>query len=143
MWLFRPGIFFFERLPHNADLLTSITEAFRQNRGYTGFFNAIGAVSRSRIAFYDQEKKEYGESSIDSPAEILSCVGNVSEADGEIFVHAHITLGYDDSSTRGGHLLDGTIIFACELFGVVLEGTPPARRFDEVTGLRLWDPSKR
>ncbi len=139
MWFFRPEKFFFERLPHDADLFTSIRDIFRRNNGRMGFFTAVGAVKKAHIAFYDQEKKEYLDSFIDDPAEILSCVGNISETDGEVSVHAHITLGYHDMSTRGGHLLEGTTVFACELFGVVLEGDVLHRKFDDITGLKLWD----
>ncbi len=139
MWFFRPEKFFFERLPHGADLFESIRDVFRKNGGRMGFFTAVGAVKNARIAFYDQDKKEYLDTVINDPAEILSCVGNISEIDGDVSVHAHITLGYRDAAARGGHLLEGTTIFACELFGVVLEGDVLHRKFDEVTGLKLWD----
>lgn len=138
MWFFKPKTFFLERLNHGADLLGSITEIFRQHPGQMGSFTAIGAVKKAHVAFYDQERKEYLDSVIDEPAEILSCVGNVSQVEGEISVHAHITLGYRDGVARGGHLLEGTQIFACELFGVILEGEVLRREFDDVTGLKLW-----
>lgn len=105
-----------------------------------GFFVAIGAVKYSKVAFYGQDDHAYYEISVDEPAEILNCTGNVSELDGEIFVHAHITLGLKDGTTRGGHLVEGTKIFACELFGVPLDGEQLTRTFDDITGLRLWKP---
>jgi hypothetical protein len=76
---------------------------------------------------------------VDEPAEILNCTGNVSELDGETFVHAHITLGLKDGATKGGHLVEGTKIFACELFVIPLDGELLKRTFDQVTGLKLWD----
>lgn len=139
MWFFRPGKFFFERLPHDADLFGSIRDVFLKNGGRVGFFTTVGAVKNAHIAFYDQDKKEYLDTFIDGPAEILACVGNISETDGDVSVHAHITLGYRDTNVRGGHLLEGTAVFACELFGVILEGDVLHRKFDEVTGLKLWD----
>jgi len=138
MWFFKPKTFFLERLNHGADLLGSITKIFRQHPGQMGSFTAIGAVKKAHIAFYDQERKEYLDSVIDEPAEILSCVGNVSEVEGETSVHAHITLGYHDGTCRGGHLLEGTEVFACELSGLILEGEVLCREFDDVTGLKLW-----
>ena len=103
-----------------------------------GSFTAIGAVKKAHVAFYDQERKEYLDSVIDEPAEILSCVGNVSQVEGEISVHAHITLGYNDGTCRGGHLREGTEVFACELSGLILEGEVLRREFDDITGLKLW-----
>jgi predicted DNA-binding protein with PD1-like motif len=104
-----------------------------------GFFVAIGAVKFAKVAFYDQDDHTYRDYSIDEPAEILNCTGNVSELDGEIFVHAHITLGLKDGTVKGGHLVEGTKIFACELFIIPLDGDQLKRTFDEKTGLKLWN----
>lgn len=140
MWSYNTGKAFLDRLPHDADLLISIKESFKRSKVTMGFFVAIGAVKYSKVAFYGQDDHAYYEISVDEPAEILNCTGNVSELDGEIFVHAHITLGLKDGTTRGGHLVEGTKIFACELFGVPLDGEQLTRTFDDITGLRLWKP---
>ncbi|HOE16024.1 MAG TPA: DUF296 domain-containing protein [Syntrophorhabdaceae bacterium] len=137
-WFYKPDKIFFARLPHDGDLLLSIKSVFKENGIQMGFFTAIGAVKRACVAFYDQGTKTYTDFVIDEPAEILSCVGNISEVDGDVFVHAHITLGLKDGTAKGGHLLEGTTIFASELFGIALEGQRLERRFDEVTGLKLW-----
>lgn len=129
---------FLARLPHNGDLFLSIKDVFKENSIQMGFFTAIGAVKTAHAAFYDQGTKTYTDFIIDEPAEILSCVGNVSEVDGDLSVHAHITLGLKDGTAKGGHLLEGTIIFASELFGIALDGQRLERRFDDITGLKLW-----
>lgn len=138
MWAYNERKAFLDRLPHDGDLLVSIREAFRKAGVKMGFFVAIGAVQHARMAFYDQESHAYLEFSVEEPAEILNCTGNVSELDGETFVHAHITLGLKDGTTKGGHLVEGTKIFACELFAIPLDGEQLKRTFDDVTGLRLW-----
>lgn len=138
MWHYPAGRAFLDRLPHNGDLLGCIKEAFRKSGATMGFFLAIGAVKNARMAFYGQDDHAYHEFSIDEPAEILHCTGNISELDGEIFVHGHMTLGLKDGSTRGGHLVEGTRIFACELFAVILDGEQLKRTRDDVTGLNLW-----
>ena len=127
-----------ERLPHDTDLLASIKEVFKKNNISMGFFVAIGAVKNAKMAFYGQDDHKYHEFSVDESAEILNCTGNVSELNGEIFVHAHITLGLKDGSTKGGHLVEGTKIFACELFAQPIDGEQLIRAFDDVTGLKLW-----
>jgi len=139
MWHYNSGKVFFDRLPHDGDLLVSIKEAFQRNGTKMGFFVAIGAVKHAKIAFYNQDDHKYHEFSVDEPAEILHCTGNVSELDGETFVHAHITLGFKDGTTKGGHLVEGTNIFACELFAIPLDGEQLKRTFDDVTGLKLWN----
>jgi uncharacterized protein len=138
MWRYRTNEAFLDRLPHDGDLFTSIREAFKKSDIRMGFFVAIGAVKCAKMAFYGQEDHAYHEFSVDEPAEILNCTGNVSELDGETFVHAHITLGLKDGTTRGGHLVEGTKIFACELFAIPLDGEQLRRSLDDVTGLKLW-----
>ncbi len=138
MWLYNCSKTFLARLKHDDDLLCAIKDTFQSSSVGMGVFMAIGAVKKARIAFYDQKERIYIEEQIDEPAEILSCIGNVSEKNGEIFVHAHITLGLKDGSVKGGHLIEGTKIFACELYGAVLEGEQLERCFDDVTGLTLW-----
>ena len=135
MWHYNTGKAFLDRLPHDGDLLVSIKEAFQRSGTKMGFFVAIGAVKYAKIAFYNQDDHKYHEFPVDEPAEILNCTGNVSELDGETFVHAHITLGLKDGTTKGGHLVEGTKIFACELFAIPLDGEQLKRSFDDVTGL--------
>ncbi len=65
-------------------------------------------------------------------------MGNVSEKDHEIFVHAHITLADENYRCVGGHLMPGTEIFAAELYATPLVGKIPVREFDQPTGLTLW-----
>jgi len=83
---------------------------------------AIGAVKTARIAVYNQEKQIYDELIFNEPAEIVSCTGNVSQVDNDISIHAHITLGLMDGTTKGGYLTEGAVVFACELFGIALDG---------------------
>ena len=138
MWFYDVKKTFLERLPHDADLLASARDCFARNDLRMGAFMAIGAVKRARVSFYDQARKVYIEEEIDQQAEILSCIGNISELDGEVFAHAHVVLSFADGTTRGGHLLEGTRVFAGELFGFALDGEQLRRAYDPVTGLKLW-----
>ncbi|MBP8699290.1 MAG: DNA-binding protein, partial [Syntrophorhabdaceae bacterium] len=93
MWLYNGNKTFLARLKHGDDLVQAIKDAFDSAGIRMGVFMAIGAVKKAKIAFYDQQERIYREKLVEEPAEILSCVGNISEKDGETFVHAHITLG--------------------------------------------------
>jgi uncharacterized protein len=133
------GKTFLKRLGHGDDLLAAIRAAFVEARISMGVFEALGAVRQARIAFYDQKTHEYCPIDLNEQAEILSCIGNVSLLAGEPFVHAHITLSLADGSAKGGHLMEGTTIFACELFGRELVGKRLERAYDATTGLKLWE----
>jgi uncharacterized protein len=138
MWFYNTDKIFLERLKYNDDLFLSIKDTFKRSNIKMGFFMAIGATRRANIGFYDQKEKVYKNQFIDEPAEIISCIGNVSEVDGDISIHGHINLGLKDGTTKGGHLLEGTSIFACEIIGIALEGEQLKRIHDDITGLKLW-----
>jgi len=126
------------RLKHDADLVQTMTELVRSRGIEAGSFTAIGALKRARLGYYDQKNHEYRELKIDSPHEMASCVGNVSLKDGEPFIHAHVVLADETGNTKAGHLLEG-VVFAAEVHLRQLEGPRLERKYDEVTGLSLWN----
>lgn len=126
------------RLPHNGDLLLSITEAAKENIIRMGSLRCIGALSKFCFAFYDQNEKRYGNRILAGDFEILACIGNISMKDGEVMCHAHITVADEEGRAYGGHLVEGCTVFAGELILEELIGEPLERAYDEVTGLNLW-----
>lgn len=129
---------FFARLPKDADLLDSITGAFKERSISKASFTLIGAVEGAILAYYDHQERTYKSKQFSGLMEITSCSGNVSFKDGQIFVHAHIILAGHDFQCYGGHLMQGAKIFAAELHGVPVSGETPERKFDDPTGLFLW-----
>lgn len=126
------------RLAHGADLLEEITSACTAQNIRLGRLEAIGAVQRARLGYYDQKTREYRFFTIDRPLEITALTGNVSAKEGEPMVHAHVTLADEAGNAFGGHLAPGTIVFACEVIIEPFEGEMLERTFDEETGLPLW-----
>lgn len=126
------------RLKHDADLIQSITELARSKGIEAGSFTAIGALKSARLGYYDQRGREYREIRIDSACELASCTGNISLKDGEPFAHIHVVLADEAGNTKAGHLLEG-IVFAAEVHLRQLEGPKLERKYDEVTGLSLWN----
>lgn len=127
------------RLPKGADLLESLTDICSRKGIKLGEVRAIGAVSRARIGYYDQTERVYRFLEFNDHLEITSLVGNVSLKDGKPFVHAHVTLADEKGSVFGGHLAEGTLIFAAEyVIREFLSTEIPAREFDDETGLYLW-----
>ena len=126
------------RLSHGADLLEEITDICRRENIQLGWFEALGAVKRARLAFYNQETHDYEFFMLDQPLEITKLVGNVSLKDGNPFVHAHMTLADKAGNVYGGHLASGTVVFACEFILEIFDGPVLRRELDELTGLSLW-----
>ena len=135
---FDVGRDFLLRAEHDSNLVQFVTELAEKKGIIAATFTAIGALKHAKLGFYDQEKHEYQEMTLDSPHEIASCVGNISVKDGRPFVHAHVVLADKNGNTKAGHLLEG-IVFAAEVHLRELKGAKLERKYDKVTGLSLWE----
>jgi len=131
--------YFLGKLNHGADLLEELTAVCAAQEIRLGRVEALGAVKKARLAYYNQATREYQHFELDEPLEITKLTGNVSIKDGAPMVHAHVTLAGEDGRAYGGHLAPGTIVFACEFMVQALEGPAYTRVYDEETGLPLWD----
>jgi uncharacterized protein len=126
------------RLPYDGDLLAEIATVADAHGMKTAELRAIGALQSARLAFYDQQAKEYREFAVEEPVELVSVLGTVSRRDGATAVHAHASLAGHLGGTIGGHVVTGCRIFACELVLQELVGEALERVHDEQTGLPLW-----
>lgn len=126
------------KLPYGSDLLDEITAICREKQIRLGRIEALGAVQQARLGYYKQETREYEFFTLDQGLEISNLVGNVSLKDGQPMVHAHITLTDSAGIAYGGHLAQGTKVFACEFVLEVFDGPALKRGYDETTGLPLW-----
>ncbi len=126
------------RLNRGDDLLASLTALCETHGVQAGAIHAIGAVEQAVIGYYDQQAGRYDSLPFRRGMEIVNLQANVSIKDGAPFVHAHITLGDADGRCVGGHLMPGTIVFACEIQLRIFEGEAPVRGPDAATGLALW-----
>ena len=136
-----PGRKIMGRLAKGEDLLAALTNCAREHGVTLGEVQAIGAVSRARVGYYNQAERKYYFLDLERPLEIAALTGNISLKDGEPMVHAHVTLSDSDGSAFGGHLAEGTLVFACE-FAIqeYRSATPLVRQMDDPTGLFLWPP---
>lgn len=127
------------KLPYGGDLLVSIKKVVKKMNIYVASFIAIGAVKKAKVSYYDQTAKKYNELIFDEPMEIVSCIGNITEMKGDTIVHAHLILSDEKGRAFGGHLLEGTELFACELMLNEYRSLRITRKYDERTGLNLMD----
>ena len=126
------------RLAGGEDLLEELKRVCSDHWVTMGRIEAIGAVERARLGYYDQEAREYRFNEIDQRLEIVSCIGNVSLLGEEALVHAHVVLADAGGRAFGGHLAPGTVLFAGEFFLEAFSGESLRREPDEATGLPLW-----
>ena len=135
----KKGRVFVGRFDFREDLLSALTSFCEKENILLGAFTLIGALSSAKMGYYKQDEQQYVEClSLDKKLEITSCPGNVSLKNGEVFVHAHITLADHCGRCYGGHLMPGSIIFAAEYYIEELTGAELNRVDDKDTGLSLW-----
>ena len=134
----KAGEVFVGRLAHGDDLLDSLTAFCASKKITLAWVQALGAVQKARVGYYDQNNKKYEFIDYDRHLEILNLTGNVSVRDGKPMLHAHVTLADDRGNAFGGHLAQGTVVFACEFCVQVLDGSELVREMETQTGLPLW-----
>ena len=87
---------------------------------------AIGAFKQATVGWFDFVAKTYKEIEVNEQCEVLSAIGDVAIGDdNKASLHVHVVLGLSDGSTRGGHLLKGSVHPTLE---VVMTATPAKLR---------------
>ena len=104
-----------------------------------GAVYGLGATNNATLRFLDPDTLKYVDKTFAEQMEICNLTGNISEKDGQVYLHLHVTLGRSDYTCVGGHLLEATINGACELVVEPLEGPGLPRYADPESGLNLYD----
>ncbi len=129
------------RLPRGGDLVEGLLDACRRRQVRTGAVVVIGALESAEVTHYDIHGRSYRPGRpLSGPLEILTAAGNLSEREGDLSLHLHVTLsreGDNGIEVLGGHLLAG-VVFACEFTVTALDDVLLRRGEDPDTGLLLW-----
>lgn len=126
------------RLDIDEEIVQSIKLLCEKLQVKSAVVHGIGAVKSAKTGIFDFESGAYKENQFDKFAELISLDGNVTEMDGEKYIHLHASFGDENGNTFGGHLKSAIIGATCELFIMTLDET--IHRFhDEKTGLNLFD----
>jgi predicted DNA-binding protein with PD1-like motif len=126
------------KIPYDSDLLLTIKETVVKLGITSGVITVIGALRRAVLYYYLQEQKTFQKNVFERPLEIASGIGNIAVKDGETIVHLHVVLADKDGTAFGGHLAEGSRVFAGEVWIRAL--SPMTRRkFDPQTGLNLYE----
>ncbi len=128
-----------DKINKDENLLETLTEIVKKNHISLGIITGIGALQNLNFSYYLQDKKEYITKSINKPVEILNLTGNISLKNGEPFIHCHITVADENGNALGGHLAEKSKVFAFEYTIIELEGKEKIRKYDQQTGLSLWE----
>ncbi|UCH02940.1 MAG: DNA-binding protein [Candidatus Bathyarchaeota archaeon] len=95
------------KLSQGEDLIKSIREIAETKNISAGAFFAIGTLSQARFYFYRPTPSPI---TLKEPLEIVACSGSISQKQGKMRVHGHIYVTDEAFRSRGGHLLEGSIV---------------------------------
>ena len=123
---------------NHASLMEALTAFCKEKQILCGKIEGLGAIGSATFRFLDPATKKYVDKTFEEQMEITCLTGNVSNKDGQLYLHVHITASRRDYTCIGGHLLDARISGACELFVEEYCGTEVGRRPDPETGLNLY-----
>src|SRR5205814_4877053 len=97
-------------LDSGEEAFAALTRFANEARITAASVSAIGAFERATVGWFDFGSKTYRKIEVGQQCEVLSAIGDVAVGDdGKASLHVHIVLGLSDGSTRGGHLLAGTV----------------------------------
>jgi len=109
-------------LDSGEEAVAALTKFANDAQLTTASLTAIGAFEKATVGWFDFEKKTYKKIEVGEQCEVLSAIGDLAIGDdGKASLHVHVVHGLSDGTTRGGHLLAGTVRPTLE---VVLIDTP-------------------
>ena len=97
-------------LDSGEEAFSALTRFANETAISAASLTAIGAFERATVGWFEIASKSYRRIEVNEQCEVLSAIGDIAVGDdGKPSVHVHIVLGLADGSTRGGHLLSGTV----------------------------------
>ena len=124
------------RLDLDEEILTTLTDFVLAEKIEGAIIQGIGAVKESVLGYFDVHDMAYREQAFAEDMELVSFLGNLTWADGDPIIHAHVLLSGNDFVARGGHLFSSKIAVTGE-FSLQPTGRRVQRALDERTGLKL------
>ena len=133
------------RLKPGSDLLGSLKEIVTGERVKAGvILSGVGLLGVAKLRNCKSLPEDYPITdenrtylSFSRPLEILSLSGNITVAEGNPLVHAHVTLSHVEGGeigVIGGHLIEGCIIFGfAEIILMELRDIAMEKKYDEET----------
>ena len=127
------------RIDAGQEVLACLKELCRKENVSCAHVSAIGAASHAIIGVYDLEKQEYCREELNGFMEIASLTGNVTQMNGQVYLHLHGVLADQNHRLYGGHIIELQIGATCELYLRVLPASI-SREKDDSLGINLIRP---
>ena len=118
------------------EIFSGLTNWAAEHQVRSAHLTAVGALKSAVLGYYDLEHRAYRKIAVDELVELLSLIGDFAIDNGKPVLHAHVIVGRQDGSMRGGHLIEAYASPTTEVF-VTTSPIELQRTFDPVSGLDL------
>ena len=124
------------RLDKGEEIIASLLKFCQDRKIKLATVSGIGAIHKAVIGVFMQDSKEYHSHELTGNMEMTSLMGNISQKEGQVYIHLHINLADEQYHIYGGHLNEAWIGATGELLIDVIDGQVE-REFSEEIGLNL------
>ncbi|MCJ8347285.1 DNA-binding protein [bacterium] len=124
------------RLDRGEEILTKLKEVCIEHNITCGQISGIGAVGEVTLGYYHLSTKIYDRRTFDGEYELLSLSGNITQFNGESFIHVHMSMSDDNYQCFGGHVFEAKIAVTGEIW-ILPMALDVHREMNEEIGLNL------
>ncbi len=120
------------------EIMSGLSDWMAREKIHGAHLTAIGAFSSALFGWFDKDKKAYRDIPIVEQVECIGLIGDIGLVEGKPALHVHGSVGLQDGSVKGGHLLRAVASPTLEVF--VTESTIPLHKTqDKATTLELFN----
>lgn len=126
------------RAEKGEELVAALKDFCREKGIELGTISGLGAANKITLGLFKTDTKKYLPKEFAGDYELASVLGNISQMNGEVYLHLHAVISDANCQAFGGHLtsaiISGTFEGAIEKIDGLVE-----RKFNEEIGLNLYD----
>jgi len=127
-------------LHKGQDVVPTLLECANKMNIKSASLSGLGALENPTIAYYHLPTLKYEPKVFEGIYELMTFEGNLTQLDGKLSNHIHVTIGDRDHAVFGGHFMGGLVGVTIEICIVPFQQTIH-RKFDACVGLNLISPS--
>lgn len=135
----RYGSKYIVSIKNHADFNDAVTDFVKKENIKVGYISGVGSAGSVTLRFYDASGKKHIDKTFNEQVEISNLVGNISTDDASPYFHLHIVCGRKDYSTISGHFVNAKVNGSTELWVEDIPTARTPRKYDQETGLRIFD----
>ena len=124
------------RIDRGEEIIETVKKVAEQEHIRLASVEALGATDDFTVGVYDLAAKRYDQKTFSGPHEIVSLTGTITEKDGAVYQHLHLSAANASCEVFGGHLNRAAVSATCEMVIRIIDGAVD-RSTDPETGINL------